>query len=170
MKEIKEKIEELFDNVIITNVSENRIFAKTNKESVVSLLNYLKELGYDHLALVSCVDYIEDKEFELIYILSAYIQNKHENQEKKDIIIKTRISRELAKFVSIINLFENAEPYEREIFELFGVDFVGHPRLKPLFLEINYETPPFRKDFDTREFVDDFFANIPTIEEIKEEK
>ncbi len=170
MKKLKDKIEDLFDNVIINDFYQNRIFVKTNKESVVSLLNYLKELGYDHLALVSCVDHVEENEFELVYILSAYIHNEHENQEKTNIIIKTRISREKAKFTSIINLFENAEPYEREIFELFGVDFVGHPRLKPLFLEINYETPPFRKDFDTRKFVDDFFANIPIIEEIEDEK
>jgi len=47
---------------------------------------------------------------------------------------------------------------------LFGVNFEGHPRLTPLFLEREYETPPFRKDFDTREYVRNTFDAVPEIE------
>ena len=107
----------------------------------------------------------------MIYILSAYMQNDSEytDKEKANIILKTRIFREKPEFSTIISIFENAEPYEREIHELFGIKFEGHPRLTPLFLEREYEIPPFRKDFDTRKYVKDVFDTIPFVKE-KEKK
>jgi len=51
------------------------------------------------------------------------------------------------------------EPYEREIHELFGVVFEGHKRLTPLFLDRWKQMPPFRKDFNTREYVEKTFSD-----------
>ena len=69
------------------------------------------------------------------------------------------------QFVTSIPVFENAEPYEREIHELFGINFKGHPRLIPLFLERDYKIPPFRKDFDTKKYVEETFDKIPFVED-----
>ena len=80
-------------------------------------------------------------------------------------ILKTRISRENPQFVTSIPVYENAEPYEREIHELFGVNFEGHPRLIRLFLERDYKIPPFRRDFDTKEYVKNVFEKIPFVED-----
>jgi len=110
------------------------------------------------------VDWIEEKEFELVYILTAY-PGKDEFTGREHVILKTRISRERAEFKTIIPIFRNAEPYEREIHELFGINFEGHPRLTHLLLEREYEIPPFRKDFDTRKYVEEVFDKIPFVEE-----
>ena len=83
------------------------------------------------------------------------------------IILKTRIPREKPQFKTTTGIFPNAEPYEREIHELFGIKFEGHKRLTPLLLERNYEIPPFRKDFDTRKYVENVFGNIPSVEDNK---
>ncbi len=169
MKELKKKLESSFSDIKINITDDNRITVNIKKDGVVSILSFLKNLGYEHFALLSCVDWIEENEFELIYILSAYMENDQEynEKEKKTILIKTRISREQSKFITVINIFENAEPYERELHELFGINFEGHPRLTPLFLEREYEIAPFRKDFDTRKYVKEVFDKIPTIEERK---
>ena len=90
--------------------------------------------------------------------------DEYTDRERLHIILKTRIPREKPQFKTVIGIFPNAEPYEREIHELYGINFEGHPRLTPLLLERNYEIPPFRKDFDTRKYVKDFFDNIPSIE------
>ena len=166
MNDLKQKIEMAFDSIDINIPEDNRMIINISKDGVISILSYLKNAGYEHLALISCVDLINENEFELVYIVSAYMKRDDEfhDREKQNIIIKTRISREKTRFMTVINIFENAEPYEREIYELFGINFQGHPRLKPLFLEIEYEMPPFRKNFDTRKFVDDMFGNIPEIE------
>ncbi|MCD6101518.1 MAG: NADH-quinone oxidoreductase subunit C [Candidatus Cloacimonetes bacterium] len=169
MKSLKKKLESSFSDIKINITDDSRITVNIKKDAVVSILNFLKNLGYEHLALISCIDWIEENEFELVYILSAYMEKDQEynEKEKKTILVKTRISREESKFITVINIFENAEPYERELHELFGINFEGHPRLTPLFLERDYKIPPFRKDFDTRKYVKDVFDKIPSIEERK---
>ena len=169
---LKEELISAFDEIRVDIPGENRMVIIAKKEAVLSVLSFLKNHGYSHLALISCVDWIEEKTLELVYILSAYMleDNNHTDKERTNIILKTKISRERAEFLSVVPVFKNAEPYEREIHELYGIRFKGHPRLTPLFLEREYETPPFRKDFDTREYVKNVFDSIPFVEEKAEIK
>ena len=163
---LKKDIISSFDKIQVDISGEDQMVITAKKEAVLSVLSFLKNRDYTHLALISCVDWIEEKMFELVYILSAYLQKDEEysDKERMNIILKTKISREKSNFLSVIPIFENAEPYEREIHELYGIRFEGHPRLTPLFLEREYEIPPFRKDFDTREYVSDVFDTIPFVE------
>lgn len=172
INELKQKLLADFNDVQVNIPEDNRMIINTKKESVMALLSYLKNMGFNHFAILSCVDWIDENEFELIYILSAYPENDdyYLDEEKKNIILKTRISREKAKFITIIDIFENAEPYEREIHEMFGIHFEGHPRLTPLMLERDYKIPPFRKDFDTNKYVENTFGKVPSIKERKEGK
>ena len=153
----KKELESTFKDIQIVIPEDKRLTITAPKDAVLSILSFLKEKGYDHLALISCADWIKEKEFELIYIITSY-------GEKISIILKTRIPRERPQFITAIPVFENAEPYEREIHELFGINFKGHPRLTPLFLEREYKVPPFRKDFDTRKYVEEVFDKIPPVE------
>jgi len=170
MEILKQKLSSNFNGLDIHIPGDTRMIISTAKESIVSLLSYLKNDGYEHLAMISCSDWIDAGKLELVYIVSAYMADDTQYQEKetKNIIIKTMISRDRAKFVTITNLFSGAEPYERELHEMFGIVFEGHPRLTPLMLEREYKIPPFRKDFDTMAYVDDTFGKIPSIEERKE--
>ena len=164
---LKEELISVFDEIQVDISAENQMAIIVNKEAVLSVLSFLKNHGYGHLALISCVDWIEEKTLELVYILSAYLgeDGEYTDKERINIILKTKIPREKPDFLSVIPVFENAEPYEREIHELYGIRFEGHPRLTPLFLEREYKTPPFRKDFDTREYVKYVFDSIPFVEE-----
>lgn len=157
---IKEQLESTFKAIVVTTLEDTRIVVNVTKDQALAVLRFLKDRRFDHLALVSCVDWIEEKEFELVYILTRYTQD----EERLHLIVKTRISRQSPRLETVTGIFLNAEPYEREIHELFGVKFEGHKRLTPLFLERDYEIPPFRKDFDTRKYVKDLFDNIPSIE------
>jgi len=163
---LKEQLTSVFDGIQFDIQGESRFVITAKKEAVLSILSFLKDHGYGHLGLISCVDWIDEKEFEIVYILSAYLgkDEAFTDRERINIILKTRISREKPKLLSAIPIFDNAEPYEREIHELFGVVFEGHPRLTPLFLEREYEIPPFRKDFDTRKYVKDVFDSVPVVE------
>ena len=166
-RELIDELELTFKDINISVSEDIRIIIKAVKEQVFTILRFLKDKGYDHMALISCVDWIERSEFELVYIVTPYLINNKEYIEKGDIHLKITIPRKNPEFKTIIPIFANAEPYEREIHELFGIKFEGHPRLTHLLLERDYEIPPFRKDFDTRAYVDDFFNSIPTIEEQK---
>jgi NADH-quinone oxidoreductase subunit C len=166
VKLLSEKLESIFSGIQVSIHKQDGLIMSAQKDSVLSILSFLKSEGYDHLALISCVDWLAEKEFELVYVLSAYMQedSKYTEKEKINIILKTRISRENPEFITVIPVFKNAEPYEREIHEFYGIDFKGHPRQTPLFLERKYKLPPFRKDFDTREYVKEVFDKIPFVE------
>ena len=166
-KSLREKLESTFKDIEVAVPEESRIAVTAENHSVLAILRFLKDKGFDHLALLSAVDWIEEKEFELCFILTCYMQNDDEYsaREKLHIILKTRLSREEPNFETITGIFPIAEPYEREIHELFGIKFEGHKRLTPLLLERDYEIPPFRKDFDTRKYVEDVFEKIPFVED-----
>jgi len=166
-KSVKEKLESTFKDIQVSILEESRIAVTAENHSVLAILSFLKDDGFNHLALLSAVDWIEENEFELCFILTSYMQNDDEytDKERLHIILKTRIPREKPQFKTVTGIFPNAEPYEREIHELFGVKFEGHKRLTPLFLERDYEIPPFRKDFDTRKYVEEVFDKIPPVED-----
>jgi len=166
---LKQELESTFKDILVTDRRDNRVSVIVKRGQVLAVLRFLKDKGFDHLALLSAVDWIEDKEFEIVYILTRYMQSdeEHTEQERLHLTVKTRISRQSPQLETVTGIFLNAEPYEREIHELFGVKFEGHKRLTPLFLERDYEIPPFRKDFDTRKYVEEVFGNIPSVENNK---
>ena len=163
---LRKELESTFKDVEVTVFEDDRMSVFAHKDSIPVVLRYLKESGLDHLALVSCVDWIEQKKFEIVYLLSCYMRSNtdYSPDQRLHVFLKTELPRENPELQSVISVFENAEPYEREIHELYGVHFEGHPRLIPLFLERAYETPPFRKDFDTRKYVEETFGSIPPVE------
>lgn len=162
---LKQELETAFDGITVRIEKKNRIELSIARNGVLSVLSFLKNKGFNHLQLVSCVDWIDDGQLELVYVLSAYMkEDTFEKVEELNIILKTRIGRDNPEFITSINIFPVAEAYEREIHELYGVIFQGHPRLTHLLLDRDYSIPPFRKDFDTRLYVDDFFGSVPAVE------
>lgn len=92
-------------------------------------------------------DWLEKGIYELTYHAWSYA-------DKLLLTIKTEIDRDKPTVTSTIPIWdENAQIHERELHELFGVDFEGNPDLAPLFLEDWDGPPPFRKDFNWREYV-----------------
>ena len=145
--EIISAIESKFSEEVLSSASENKRILLTVKEvKFHQILSNLKDMGFDHLSDVTLVDYINEGEFELIYHLWSH-------SKKIRAIVKTRIPRESPRIKSIVDLWIGAQIHEREGHEMFGVEFEGNPNLTPLFLEDWEELPPFRKDFDIREYV-----------------
>ena len=145
--EIVSILKSKFPESILSSTSEDkRIRLLVKREEFHQILSQLKDMGFDHCSDVTCVDYISEGEFELIYHLWSH-------SKKIRGIVKTRIPRESPAIKSIIDLWVGAQIHEREGHELFGIEFEGNPNLTPLFLEDWEEMPPFRKDFDIREYV-----------------
>ena len=163
---LQKNLESTFKGVAVMVLDDSRMSVFGPRDSIPVVLRYLKGNGLDHLALVSCVDWIEEGKFEIVYFLTCYMRNNtdYTSEQRLHVLLRTEISRKEPKLQSVIDIFENAEPYEREIHELYGVHFQGHPRLTPLFLERHYPVPPFRKDFDTRKYVEERFDSIPAVE------
>lgn len=148
VKELMSAITQEFPNSISELTSEDIcVTYKTRHDVFHDILKFLKEkIGFDHLSDVTCVDYIDEGEFELIYHLWSHPKKMRCN-------VKVRIPRNSPVAPTVMNIWAGAQVHERENHELFGVKFEGNDDLAPLFLEDWDEIPPFRKDFDTREYV-----------------
>jgi NADH-quinone oxidoreductase subunit C len=164
-KGLKEELESTFKDIIVTEHADARLTVVAKPGQILTVLGFLKNRGFDHLALLSAVDRIEKQEFELVYVLTKYVKGTGAEAltDSMLLMVKTTVSRNDPRTATAIGVFPNIEPYERETHELFGIHFDGHPRLTPLFLEREYSIPPFRKDFDTRKYVQDVFDTIPSI-------
>jgi len=132
---------------------ERRIWLTIAKDKLIEICKWMKENGYVHLSAISVTDWLKDGNYEITYHLWSY-------DDKILVTIKTKISRNTPIIDSVTQIWgNNAQIHERELHELFGVNFEGNNDLFPLFLE-NWKGPaPFRKDFDWRDFVRKEFYN-----------
>ena len=105
----------------------------------LQLLRDSADLDFQFLNAVTAVDYVEF--FELIYHLTSLRRNT-------SCTVKTRLySREDPSTPSVIDLWRGAELQEREIYDLMGITFQGHPNMKRILLWEGFPGHPLRKDF-----------------------
>jgi NADH-quinone oxidoreductase subunit C len=118
------------------------------KHAVESVMWMRDHGGFTHLVMISCVDRIEDGVFELVYLLNN-------PGERIDIGICVEISRDGAVMESMHHLWAGVRVYQRELHEMFGIDFPGSPGVdEPMILEGWDDIPPMRRDFDTLEYAE----------------
>ena len=128
-----------------------RLVVTVPKVGAISALISLKARGFEHLSAISCTDWLEEGEFELVYHLWSYADKIH-------VMLKTRLPRAEPQTVTAMPVFQHAQTYEREIHEMYGVHFEGNPRLVPFLLDNWQGPPPMKRDFDTRRYVKESFG------------
>lgn len=151
MNKILEKISDALKPLKMMTPADRQIACIVRPGEVHKALAYLKSIGFTQLSILTCVDWIEDNEFELVYVLMNWEEGVH-------IQLRTRIDRDKPLFSTITLIFPGAQYYEREVHEFFGVVFEGNEDSnKPLFLERWDSIPPLRKDFDPQAYSDSKF-------------
>ena len=116
-----------------------------NKKLIKKLAWQIKE-EFDILYSLTVVDYSPD--FELNYIFSNY-------KNADILVLKVNITEKDFKIDSITDIFSSANWEEREAYDLFGIQFNGHPDLRRILLPEDWPGHPLRKDFK----VDDEIRN-----------
>ena len=113
------------------------------KEKILEIIKILKEennLLFDQLIDITAVDYpSKELRFELIYILLSMKKNKR-------LILKTYV-KDGSGIETITSIYKSADWYERECYDLFGIEFYNHPDLRRIMTDYNFEGHPLRKDF-----------------------
>ena len=96
---------------------------------------------FNYLADLTCVDwYPSEPRLEVVYHLLS-ISNKER------VRLKVRLSGSSPSIESVTSVWPSANFYEREVFDLFGVRFTGHPNLKRIMMPDDWEGHPLRKDY-----------------------
>ena len=100
-----------------------------------------KELGFDYLVDISSVDnYGDDPRFTVVYELYGYGHRCH-------LRLKTDVSEEKAELPTVTTVWKTADWHEREIYDMMGIRFRGHPDLRRILMWEGYPYFPLRKDF-----------------------
>ncbi|MDH7600770.1 MAG: NADH-quinone oxidoreductase subunit C [Armatimonadota bacterium] len=106
--------------------------------SVCELLRSGESLAFDYLADITAIDW-QDR-IEVVYRLTSLASNAK-------VVLRVDLDRENPKVDSLTGVWKGAEWQEREVYDLMGVKFLGHPDLRRILLPEDWEGHPLRKDY-----------------------
>ena len=116
-------------------------FLIADHDAAVSIIEYLKvEQDFDYLVDITAVDDpTQEKRFELIWILYSFARNER-------VRIKARLGEEQSA-QTVVGVHITADWLEREVFDMFGIRFEGHPNMTRILLPEEWRGHPLRKDY-----------------------
>jgi NADH-quinone oxidoreductase subunit C len=129
------------DSVIDTEFLRGRAVLVVDPAQIKPVMTQLQAKGYRFLISVHGVDYYpHEPRLGVLYELldMARVQR---------ISVKARVSTEAPNLDSVVDVFPGAEFHEREVYDMFGVLFAGHPDLRRILMPEDYEGYPQRRDF-----------------------
>lgn len=145
LSEVLKALEGAFGSVVLSYHSEfgdDTILIPSEKW--LEVLRFLKDspsLSFDYLVDLTCVDYKgQEPRFEIVVHLLAFKTGKR-------LRVKARVPEENPSLASISELWRSANWLEREVYDMFGVRFEGHPDLRRILLYEEFEGYPLRKDY-----------------------
>ena len=134
---------ELTSKVKKTSIALNELLVDTSEEELINVILFLKshdKLKFRQLIDIAGIDYPEEeKRFNLVYLLLSH---------EKNIRIKVSINFEIGKKIpTLTKVYPSANWMEREVFDMYGIEFSDHPDLRRILTDYNFEGHPLRKDF-----------------------
>lgn len=114
-------------------------------ESIYAALEFLKnERHFDFLVDITCVDYLNYRgatdRFGLVYLLAGIDSNER-------LTVRTFLDEPDLTVPSAVPLWEGANWFEREVWDMFGIQFAGHPDLRRILMPEEFTAFPLRKDY-----------------------
>lgn len=137
-REVKERFGE---RVLETSTYLGQSFIVVKPDAAIPLIEFLKlEADYDYMVDITAVDWPKRAErFDLVYILYSFSRNDR-------VRVKTQIA-DGYKPQSAVGVHLTANWLEREVFDMFGIEFEGHPDLRRILLPDEWQGHPLRKDY-----------------------
>ncbi|MDP5198611.1 NADH-quinone oxidoreductase subunit C [Flavobacterium sp. DG2-3] len=145
--QIQDKLVETFSNDVFNFQQERDIFSlEASADKITPLILFLKndpELKF-HFLTDLCGIHYPDNEAERQFAVVYHLHNWYENKRLK---IKVFLNGEKPEIKSISNIFLSSNWMERETFDFYGIDFIGHPQLKRILNMDEMQSHPMRKEF-----------------------
>jgi len=132
------------DSIIETHAYRGDETVIVRKEDILDICSFLRddtELQYNFMMDLTAVDYLgREPRFEVVYHLYSLAFNRRFR-------LKTRIGELDSTVDSIVSLWPSANWFEREVYDLYGITFKGHPELRRILLYEDFKGHPLRKDY-----------------------
>jgi NADH-quinone oxidoreductase subunit C len=117
----------------------NAYLAPEELKSFVDHLRYHPDLKFDYLFCLTCVDW--KTHFTMVYHFTSTIHRHH-------VVIKAKLDRNHPQIETVSDIWRTAEMLEREVYDLFGIQFLNHPDLRRLIMPDDWTGWPLRKDYE----------------------
>ena len=127
------------DAVVSTGMQINKPLAVIKKDALLKVAGNAKKMGFEHLSVITGVDYGD--RFEVIYNFFSY-------SRKQNLVLKVILDHDNPEVDSLTSLWKGADWLERETYDLVGIKFAGHPNLVRILLPEGWSGHPLRKDYD----------------------
>jgi NADH-quinone oxidoreductase subunit C len=129
------------DRVVETSTYLGQNFIVTKADAAIPVLEYLKlEADFDYMVDMTAVDWPKRAErFDVVYILYSFARNER-------VRVKTYVT-EGFKPETAVGVHLTANWLEREVFDMFGIEFAGHPDMRRILLPEEWQGFPLRKDY-----------------------
>lgn len=142
-----------YDRVLKVYIFRDEIEVKFIKDDIIDVFNILKEHTWLQFTVISDIvttDYpYENERFHVTYLLLSI---------KYNIRLHLRITTaELKPLISVVGIYKGASWYEREVWDLFGIYFKGHPDLRRILTDYSFEGHPLRKDYPLTGYFEVFY-------------
>ena len=138
------------DKIVRSEIINNELSIVINPASIIKFVEFLmvdNDCQFSTLIDITAVDYPEKlKRFTIVYHFLSMVQNQ-----------RIRISADISEgevVPSIISLHPSANWFEREVFDMYGIFFSGHPDLRRLLTDYGFTGHPLRKDFPTSGYLE----------------
>jgi NADH:ubiquinone oxidoreductase subunit C len=102
-------------------------------------MRFKDDLWFDYMFCLTCVDW--KTHLTMVYHLTSTRYRHH-------VVVKSKLDREKPEIQTICDIWRTAEFHEREVYEMFGVNFLDHPDLRLLILPDDWVGYPLRKDYE----------------------
>ena len=134
---------ELTTKIKKSEVKHNQIFLEIDKENLIDVTQFVKthkDMRFRQLIDITVVDYPEQiQRFKIVYLFLSHEFNQR--------IILSYLINENEVISSLTSIFPSANWMEREVFDMYGVNFKNHPDLRRILTDYGFEGHPLRKDF-----------------------
>ena len=144
LKDIEKKINsELTSKINSSKINHNQIYLNIEEKNIMEVILFLKtnnETKFKQLIDITSVDFPDkNRRFKLVYLLLS-----HENNQR---LIVNFYIKENEIVSSLTSIFPSANWMEREVFDMYGIEFKDHPDLRRILTDYGFEGHPLRKDF-----------------------
>ena len=134
---------ELTTKIKKTEIKHDQIYIEIDKLNLIDVVLFLKtnnETKFKQLIDITVVDYPEENQrFKIVYLFLSHELNQR--------VILSYLISENEMISSITSIFPSANWMEREVFDMYGVNFKDHPDLRRILTDYGFEGHPLRKDF-----------------------
>lgn len=143
LQNVVDKLSENFsDSFIEVYQSTGDTFIRIEADAIVEICSYLKnDLHFIYLSDVFGIDrFTSEERFEVVYNLISL-------RDRERLFLKVRLPEENPVMESVTSVWKSASWMEREVYDMFGVKFTGHPDFRRIYMPEDYEYYPMRKEF-----------------------